>query len=178
MLPFLLPGCLTFPQENAIISHIHGELSERFKEPVLKTGDSERNLGFESLTLRQKKSHPYGWFFFCKEVGLHSKIRRWSKRISQICFLDVALAHRKSIRSWVSSMVSSRFRSAAYSGCRAQSEHFLNVRSSSVNKEVSMMTSRTIKKYPTPDEVGYFGGELGIRTLGSFRNHQFSRLAP
>ena len=23
-----------------------------------------------------------------------------------------------------------------------------------------------------------FGGELGIRTLGSFRNHQFSRLAP
>ena len=32
----------------------HGELSERFKEPVLKTGDSERNLGFESLTLRQK----------------------------------------------------------------------------------------------------------------------------
>ena len=22
------------------------------------------------------------------------------------------------------------------------------------------------------------GGELGIRTLGSFRNHQFSRLAP
>ena len=32
----------------------HGELSERFKEPVLKTGDSERNLGFESLTLRQR----------------------------------------------------------------------------------------------------------------------------
>ena len=32
----------------------HGELSERFKELVLKTSDSERNLGFESLTLRQK----------------------------------------------------------------------------------------------------------------------------
>ena len=34
----------------------HGELSERFKEPVLKTGDPERDLGFESLTLRQKRS--------------------------------------------------------------------------------------------------------------------------
>ena len=34
-------------------SFVNGELSERFKEPVLKTGDSERNLGFESLTLRQ-----------------------------------------------------------------------------------------------------------------------------
>ena len=33
-----------------------GELSERFKELVLKTSDSERNLGFESLTLRQQKS--------------------------------------------------------------------------------------------------------------------------
>ena len=33
-----------------------GELSERFKELVLKTSDSERNLGFESLTLRQIKS--------------------------------------------------------------------------------------------------------------------------
>ncbi len=36
----------------------HGELSERFKELVLKTSDSERNLGFESLTLRQKNTHP------------------------------------------------------------------------------------------------------------------------
>ena len=35
--------------------YVHGELSERFKELVLKTSDSERNLGFESLTLRQKK---------------------------------------------------------------------------------------------------------------------------
>ena len=34
-----------------------GELSERFKELVLKTSDSERNLGFESLTLRHMK-HP------------------------------------------------------------------------------------------------------------------------
>ena len=32
----------------------NGELSERFKELVLKTSDSERNLGFESLTLRQR----------------------------------------------------------------------------------------------------------------------------
>ena len=34
----------------------YGELSERFKELVLKTSDSERNLGFESLTLRQQRS--------------------------------------------------------------------------------------------------------------------------
>ena len=45
MLTFLLPNGILF---------WYGELSERFKEPVLKTGDSERNLGFESLTLRQR----------------------------------------------------------------------------------------------------------------------------
>ncbi len=47
---------LTFSQKDDSIFHTCGELSERFKEPVLKTGDSERNLGFESLTLRQKKA--------------------------------------------------------------------------------------------------------------------------
>ena len=31
----------------------NGEVSERFKELVLKTSDSERNRGFESLPLRQ-----------------------------------------------------------------------------------------------------------------------------
>ncbi len=30
-----------------------GEVSEWFKEPVLKTGDSERGRGFESHPLRQ-----------------------------------------------------------------------------------------------------------------------------
>ena len=30
----------------------HGEMSEWFKEPVLKTGDSERSRGFESHSLR------------------------------------------------------------------------------------------------------------------------------
>ena len=44
---------LTFLWENAIVT-ANGELSERFKELVLKTSDSERNLGFESLTLRQR----------------------------------------------------------------------------------------------------------------------------
>ena len=56
--------CLTFARINGIILLTQGELSERFKEPVLKTGDSERNLGFESLTLRQTKSPPpLGWTF-------------------------------------------------------------------------------------------------------------------
>ena len=44
---------LTFTRQDGIFLS-HGELSERFKEPVLKTGDPERDLGFESLTLRQK----------------------------------------------------------------------------------------------------------------------------
>ena len=46
-------SALTFGVESDIVS-THGELSEWFKELVLKTSDSERNLGFESLTLRQK----------------------------------------------------------------------------------------------------------------------------
>ena len=32
----------------------YGEVSERFKEPVLKTGDTARYRGFESHLLRQK----------------------------------------------------------------------------------------------------------------------------
>ena len=31
----------------------NGEMSEWFKEPVLKTGDAARHRGFESLSLRQ-----------------------------------------------------------------------------------------------------------------------------
>ena len=42
-----------------------GEVSERFKELVLKTSDSERGRGFESHLLRHPKNHPNGWFFFC-----------------------------------------------------------------------------------------------------------------
>ena len=35
-----------------IVELIYGEVSEWFKEPVLKTGDSERGRGFESHPLR------------------------------------------------------------------------------------------------------------------------------
>ena len=38
-------------QEKA--TQIHGEMSEWFKELVLKTSDSERGRGFESHSLRQ-----------------------------------------------------------------------------------------------------------------------------
>ena len=38
----------------AELPFIDGEVSERFKEPVLKTGDSERGRGFESHPLRHK----------------------------------------------------------------------------------------------------------------------------
>ena len=34
---------------------LNGEMSERFKELVLKTSDTERYQGFESLSLRQFK---------------------------------------------------------------------------------------------------------------------------
>ena len=37
-----------------IVKHCVGEVSEWFKEPVLKTGDSERDRGFESHLLRWK----------------------------------------------------------------------------------------------------------------------------
>ena len=46
---------LTIIGKNDIVS-VDGELSERFKELVLKTSDSERNLGFESLTLRHENT--------------------------------------------------------------------------------------------------------------------------
>ena len=35
-----------------LYSKLHGEMSERFKEPVLKTGDAETHRGFESHSLR------------------------------------------------------------------------------------------------------------------------------
>ncbi len=46
---------LTFGDHIAIISthDRQGEMSEWFKEPVLKTGDAARHRGFESLSLRQ-----------------------------------------------------------------------------------------------------------------------------
>ena len=41
-------------------SFVNGELSERFKEPVLKTGDGETHREFESHTLRQEMPSPKG----------------------------------------------------------------------------------------------------------------------
>ena len=54
---------LTIAVKNGMMN-AHGELSEWFKELVLKTSDSARNLGFESLTLRQKEDHPLGVLLF------------------------------------------------------------------------------------------------------------------
>ena len=45
-------------------------MSERFKEPVLKTGDGATHRGFESHSLRQQKSAPIrGRFFVNEEAG-------------------------------------------------------------------------------------------------------------
>ncbi len=51
-----------------------GEVSEWFKEPVLKTGDSERGRGFESHLLRLAKCHKI-------ELFLHSagEVPKWLK---------------------------------------------------------------------------------------------------
>ena len=46
---------LTLISANGIVS-LNGEMSERFKELVLKTSDTERYREFESHTLRQEKS--------------------------------------------------------------------------------------------------------------------------
>ena len=44
---------LTCPVKYGIINSVtYGEMSERFKELVLKTSDSERGRGFESHLLR------------------------------------------------------------------------------------------------------------------------------
>ena len=52
-----IAGCvLTFGSRNGIVPG-YGEMSERFKEPVLKTGDGATHRGFESHSLRHEKSH-------------------------------------------------------------------------------------------------------------------------
>ena len=57
---------LTFVFGNGIVC-INGEMSERFKEPVLKTGDAATHRGFESHSLRQIKKTPnrVSSLFFC-----------------------------------------------------------------------------------------------------------------
>ena len=40
--------------QYTLIRHGYGEVSEWFKEPVLKTGDPARDRGFESHPLRQE----------------------------------------------------------------------------------------------------------------------------
>ena len=47
----------------------HGEMSERFKEPVLKTGDGATHRGFESHSLRQKSSTPLWGGTFLIDIG-------------------------------------------------------------------------------------------------------------
>ena len=49
----------------------HGEMSERFKEPVLKTGDGATHRGFESHSLRHKVPPQLGWDFFDEHWGLN-----------------------------------------------------------------------------------------------------------
>ncbi len=55
--PFSFFHPLTIQPQNGIVG-LNGEMSERFKELVLKTSDTERYRGFESHSLRQSKNHP------------------------------------------------------------------------------------------------------------------------
>ena len=54
-----------FPSGWYILS-VFGEMSERFKEPVLKTGDGATHRGFESHSLRHNTAHCVcsGLYFF------------------------------------------------------------------------------------------------------------------
>ena len=51
----------------------HGEMSERFKEPVLKTGDGATHRGFESHSLRQiTNPTPCGWDLLVHGYGIRT----------------------------------------------------------------------------------------------------------
>ena len=60
---------LTFPSQNDIVWN-HGEMSERFKELVLKTSDAATHRGFESHSLRQKADILTGYLLFLLRRGL------------------------------------------------------------------------------------------------------------
>ena len=49
----IIEGCLTNGGIRCYNDSRRGEVSERFKEPVLKTGDAAMHRGFESHPLRQ-----------------------------------------------------------------------------------------------------------------------------
>ena len=53
-----------FPSGWYILS-VFGEMSERFKEPVLKTGDAAMRRGFESHSLRQ--------------ISIFAEVPKWPK---------------------------------------------------------------------------------------------------
>lgn len=57
-----LQNGLTAAMDFAILHKVlYGEMSERFMEPVLKTGDAARHRGFESLSLRQNFGEVPKW---------------------------------------------------------------------------------------------------------------------
>ena len=73
-------SCVFFLHSSGarITLEIYGELSERSKVRHSKCRVPKRNLGFESLTLRQKPSHikafcPYDWAFLFSQghIGVH-----------------------------------------------------------------------------------------------------------
>ena len=57
-----MESSLTFSCHNGIMSG-HGEMSERFKELVLKTSDAATHRGFESHSLRQESTTQTGGAF-------------------------------------------------------------------------------------------------------------------
>ena len=71
-----------------------GELSERFKELVLKTSDSERNLGFESLTLRQKRrlQKQSSFYYTLCNIG---NLRRFNPKTPLLSFVVFQFSFRQ-----------------------------------------------------------------------------------
>ena len=72
-------------------------MSERFKEPVLKTGDGATHRGFESHSLRQNTPHPIrGAEYFNIEVGFKEgglAVGK-AKNMPVACFLGRGRIHR------------------------------------------------------------------------------------
>ena len=83
---------MTKPQKYGILikrdqpklNLIYGEMSERFKELVLKTSDPVRDRGFESHSLRQQKTH------FC----LPTKVRF----LNDVCLRQMMTASPNDVR--------------------------------------------------------------------------------
>ena len=65
-----------------VIIGAFGEVSERFKEPVLKTGDAERHRGFESHPLRQLRKVRFREIYLRLRAIIFREATLWTSKKS------------------------------------------------------------------------------------------------